>query len=526
MTNHVLIFNNVKRGNYVDDLKVDKGKIDYPVFIISAGLLLLFIILGFVNQDLVTNVVNSSFAFSIKYFGGFYQLILIGTFLIALYLGYSKYGKIKLGKMNKPEIGTFEWISIIMCTLLAAGGVFWAAAEPLAHFINTPPYFDGIESGSAAAVVPALATSFVDWGFLAWAILGTLGTIVLMYAHYHKGAPLKPRTLLYPFFGDKIIKKSVLGSFVDVFCVISVAAGTIGPIGFLGLQASYGLSALFNISDTLAMQILIIVLLVIAAAISAASGIHRGIQILSTYNVYLALFLVVAVLVLGPALFISNSYLESFATYVQNFFTLSAYRGDESWLSGWTIFFFAWFLGYGPMMAIFVTRISRGRTIRQLVTAVAVVAPIISTFWFTVVGGTGIFQEMMNPGSISKAYESNGPPAAMIAITEQLPFGTILGFLFIVATIIFVLTTTDSMSLTISMAITGSGDPSKVLRVFWALLMGAVAVLLLTIGEDSVDSLQSFIVVTAVPVSLLLLTTFWTAPQVCREMAKEQGIIK
>ena len=124
---------------------------------------------------------------------------------------------------------------------------------------------------------------------------------------------------------------------------------------------------------------------------------------------------------------------------------------------------------------------------------------------------TKIFQEIINPGSISEALNENGPPAAMIAITEQLPFGTIIGFLFIVATIIFVLTTTDSMSLTISMAITGSSYPSKALRVFWALLMGAVAVLLLTIGEDSVNSLQSFIVVTAVPVSFLICTTFTTA---------------
>src|SRR5699024_921552 len=120
-----------------------------------------------------------------------------------------------------------------------------------------------------------------------------------------------------------------------------------------------------------------------------------------------------------------------------------------------------------------------------LITAVAIIAPVISTFWFTVVGGTGIFQEMTNPGIISEALNANGPPAAMIAITDQLPFGTVIGFLFILANIIFVLTTTDSMSLTISMAITGSSDPSKLLRIFWALLMGAVAVLLLTIGEDS-----------------------------------------
>lgn len=511
-----------RRNNLLKNLSKNGQTIDKPVLFLSGGALLAFVVIALINQELVTSVVDYLFGFSVKYFGSIYQFLMMGTFLIALYLGFSKFGKIRLGKLDKPEMGYFKWISIIMCTLLAAGGVFWAAAEPLSHLINVPPHFSGIKAGTAEAVAPALATSFVDWGFLSWALLGTLGTIVLMYSHYHRGAPLKPRSLLYPIFGDKVMKKSVLGTFVDTFSIISVAAGTIGPIGFLGLQAGYGISSLFGIPDNIFIQCMIIIVIVIAAAISAATGIHKGIQILSTYNVILALLLMVAVLLLGPGLFIFDSYLESFGLYIQNFISMSTYRSDGAWLGGWTVFFFAWFIGYGPMMAMFVSRISRGRTIRELVTTVAVVAPVIATFWFTVVGGAGIFKEIKTPGSISNALNSDGPPAAMMAIADQLPLGTILGFLFLLATIVFVLTTTDSMSLTISMAITGTGDPSKILRVFWALIMGLVATVLLTIGEDSVDSLQSFIVVTAVPVSLLMLTTFWTAPKVCRELAEEQ----
>ncbi|MBP1971389.1 choline-glycine betaine transporter [Virgibacillus natechei] len=506
-------------------LSKNDQSIDKPVLFLSGGALLAFVIFALINQDLVTLMVDYLFGFSVKYFGSIYQFLVMGTFLIALFLGFSKFGKIRLGKLDKPELGYFQWLSIIMCTLLAAGGVFWAAAEPLSHFLTVPPHFPGIEAGTMEAVAPALATSFVDWGFLSWALLGTLGTIVLMYSHYHRGAPLKPRSLLYPIFGDKIAKRSALGTFVDTFSIISVAAGTIGPIGFLGLQAGYGMSALLGIPNNVLIQCTIIAVIVIAAAISAATGIHKGIKLLSTYNVILALLLMVAVLILGPGLFIFDSYLESFGLYVQNFFSMSTYRSDEAWLGAWTVFFFAWFIGYGPMMAMFVSRISRGRTIRELVTTVAVIAPVVATFWFTVVGGAGIFNELKNPGSISDALSSDGPPAAMIAIAEQLPFGTILGFLFLLATIVFVLTTTDSMSLTISMAITGNGNPSKALRVFWVLIMGLVATVLLTIGEDSVESLQSFIVVTAVPVSLLMLTTFWTAPRVSKALAREQSII-
>src|SRR5699024_11469838 len=123
---------------------------------------------------------------------------------------------------------------IIMCTLLAAGGVFWAAAEPLSHFMEIPPHSPSVENGTHEAAITALAASFVDWGFLAWAILGTLCTIVVMYANYNKGAPLKPRALLYAFFAAKIMNNSISGTCVDVFSLISVAGGTISPRGYLG----------------------------------------------------------------------------------------------------------------------------------------------------------------------------------------------------------------------------------------------------------------------------------------------------
>ena len=509
----------------MNQFKNTKDKIDWPVFIISGGTLLVFIIGGIINQEFVNNIVNWLFNFSATYFGGMYQVILLITFILALILGFSKYGKIRLGKADKPELSTFRWISVIMCTLLAGGGIFWAAAEPISHFLEVPPHYEGVEAGTLDAVVPALATSFVDWGFLAWTILGTLGTIVFMYAHYHRGAPLKPRSLLYPILGNKFSEKSVVGTLIDAFSIIAVAAGTIGPIGFLGLQAGYGFNTLFGTPDTFPVQALIITVVVIIAAISAATGVYKGIQLLSTYNVILSIGLVLLVLIIGPAMFIFNNFIESFGVYVQDIITTSTFRGDEGWLGAWTVFFFAWFLGYAPMMGIMVARVSRGRTIREIVTAVAIIAPIVTAFWFTILGGTSIFQELLNPGVISDEIASSGVQAAMIATTEQLPMSTILGLLFMIATVVFVLTTVDSMALSISMAITGQGDPSAAMRVFWAVVMGGVAIILLNIGEDSINSLQSFIVVTALPVAFLMITTFWTAPKVCRTLAEEQNII-
>lgn len=502
-----------------------KTQLDLPVLIISGGLLILFILASCINPQLVNNLVNYSFNASVKYFGALWQILMLVTFLVAIGLSVSKFGQIRLGNLNQPEIPTFRWIAIIMCTLLAGGGVFWAAAEPIYHFISTPPVFDGITSKTQQAVIPALSQSFMHWGFLAWSILGTLSSIVLMYGHYDKGMPLKPRTLFYPIFGEKIMKKSILGTLVDVFSVIAVAAGTIGPIGFLGLQASYGLESIFGIPDVYTTQLFIVFGLAAVAAISAASGIDKGIQILSRFNIILTLILVILMLILGPAGFIFDSFLGSIAIYFQDFLKLSLYRGNTTWLSSWTVFFWGWFIGYGPMMAIFISRISRGRTLRELVIAVSVIAPLITNFWFTVIGGSGIFYELQNPGCISDALNTSGMPAAMIAITKQLPMGTVMAAAFLFVTISFVATTGDSMAYTISIAITGDGNPPAGLRVFWAIVMGFVAAVLLSIGEESISSLQSFIVVTAVPVSIILLPTVFLAPKVARCMAKEQNIL-
>ncbi|WP_101953571.1 MULTISPECIES: BCCT family transporter [Virgibacillus] len=493
-----------------------------PVFIISGGLLIIFILLSIWNKDAVGSAVNTLFAYSSDLFGAYWQLLLLGNFFIGLGLAFSKYGKVKLGNQNEPKYSYFKWVAMILVTLLASGGVFWAASEPMYHYMTTPPLFGGGEFNHLHA---AFAQSFMHWGFLAWAILGTLSVIVMMYVHYSKGLPLKPRGLLYPIFGEKIYQKSILGSAADIFSIIATVAGTLGPLGFLGLQISYGLNHLFNIPNTLSVSIIVILILVVIAAISAATGVDRGILTLSRYNVGFTIFLAAVVLIVGPTTFIIDALVGGTGVHLQNFFTMSMFRGDEAWLSFWTIFFWGWFIGYAPMLIVFISRISRGRTIRELIIGVSIVAPIVSNFWFSIVGGTGVHFEMENAGSISNALNDGGMPAAVMAITDQLPLGIVFGVSFLVVSIIFVATTADTMSYTVAATLSGNDHPKRWLRVFWALIFGATSMVILTIGEDSVTSIQNSIVITAVPVSFLLLPPLWTAPKIARTMALEQGLI-
>ncbi|HLR63791.1 MAG TPA: BCCT family transporter [Lentibacillus sp.] len=500
----------------------EKIKTDWTVFAVSGGFLILFIVLSFINSTMVGEWITTLFNYSADLFGAYWQVLLFGNFAIGIYLAFSRYGRVKLGRMDKPKYSYYRWVAMILVTLLASGGVFWAASEPMYHYMTTPPLFGGGEVNNISA---AFAQGFMHWGFLAWAILGTLATIVMMYVHYSKGYPMRPRALLFPIFGEKIFHKSVLGSAADIFSIIATAAGTLGPLGFLGLQIAYGLNHLFGVPNTVSVSILVVVVLVVIAAISAATGVDRGILLLSRVNVGMTFLLGIIMLLIGPTLFIIDAFVGGTGFHLQNFFAMNFYRGDNAWLGAWTIFFWGWFIGYGPMLIIFISRISRGRTIRELIIAVSIVAPLVTNFWFSVVGGTGVFFELENPGSVSGALNEAGMPAAVMAIMDQLPMGTVMAVAFLIISVVFVATTTDTMSYTVSVTLTGNDHPARWLRVFWALIFGGTTMMILTIGEGSISAIQNSIVITAVPVSFLLLPPLWNAPQIAKKMALEQGLM-
>ncbi|MGJ5620157.1 BCCT family transporter [Sulfitobacter sp. MF3-043] len=496
-----------------------------PLFAISGGFIAAFCLLALFNLDALSAAVDWGFNFAATYFGLYWQILLLATFLIGLVLCVLPGGRAIMGGLAVPEFSVFQWGSMIMCTLLAGGGVFWAAGEPIAHFLSSPPLY-GAEGATKAAVNPAMAQSFMHWGFLAWAILGSLSTVMLMHYHYEKGLPLAPRTLLYPVFGDRAINGPI-GLIADAASIIAVVAGTVGPIGFLGLQVSYGMSALFGFSDGFAMQATVIVGLTIIYTISAMTGLSRGIQLLSKINVILAAALLLFILIAGPTGFIFGSFFSGFATYLGNFFQMALFRGDAAvfgapgWLGWWTVFFWGWFMGYGPLMAMFIARISRGRSIRSIIIMLSIVAPIVTNFWFTIIGGTGISMELAEPGTISAAFEGFNLPAALLAITTNLPLGFFVSVLFLILTTIFVATTGDSMSYVIASTMSDGDMPPAAIRVFWGVTMGIMAIILISVGSGGVSKLQSFIVVTAVPVSLILLPSLWDALRITIAKGKQ-----
>jgi len=492
---------------------------DPIVLVLTMGFIIAFVALSLWDIEYTAAAISSGFGWTAKYFGSFFQALLLLTFFIALFTGFSRYGTARIGGTSKPEISTFRWLSMILCTLLAGGGVFFAAGEPIYHYLVTPPAYD-TEASTPAAIAPGLAQSFMHWGFLAWAVLGSLSAIVLSYSHYVKGKPLQPRTLLYPVFGERILKGWV-GSVIDACCVIAVVAGTVGPIGFLATQVSFGLSELFGAKDGFALQLTILAMLAAIYMTSALTGIHKGIQFLSRMNVFLALAIAAVIILFGPTLFLANSYLQGMGNYLGSFFemaTTTNVTAPDWWMQWWTVFFFAWFIGYTPLMAVFVARISKGRTIRQMITAVAIVAPVVTTLWFTLLGGSGIYFQAEGSFDLTEALKNFEFDIATLTVAQALPGGKFMAAAILLLTTVFVATTGDSMSYSIAMVGAGHDEPNPWVRVFWGGAMATMAGVLLYMGSGQIGVLQQFIVITALPVSLIILPTLWTGPQTAKAM--------
>lgn len=481
---------------------------NHRVTFLSTVLVIGFLGLFAINPELFGQFIDGSYSWSAEHFGLFWQIFMVANFAVALFAMTRPGATRRLGKLDTPEFPTFQWVAMVLCTLLAGGGVFWAAAEPIAHLVSPPPVFGEVDPLSARAINIALAQSFLHWGFLAWSVLGSLAAIILMHLHYEQGMPLAPRTLLQPLIGEERVK-GWLGDLADVVSALAVFAGTVGPIGFLGLQISYGLSQFLGTNDSLAMQLTTIAALMVVYLSSAVSGMHKGIQILSRLNIILGLALLAFLLLAGPTTFIIEHFFGALSTHLQWFPQQALFRGDTGWLSSWTVFFWGWFIGYSPMMALFIARISRGRSARDVILLMSVGAPLLTMAWFSILGGTGLGLEVASPGMITGPFEGFNLPAVLLAITSAMPMDTVITIGFLVLTALFVATTGDSMTYSLAVVSSGHDQPPRWLRLFWGLAMGITAMVLLSGSEGGIGQLQSFIVVTAVPVSLLMLPSLW-----------------
>ncbi|MBN3581499.1 BCCT family transporter [Algoriphagus aestuarii] len=470
------------------------------VFFPSAGLIVLFVTLTLIFQESVGDLFESLQAYISTSFGWLYVLAVNVILIFCIYLGFSRFKNIRLGGINaKPEFSTWAWLSMLFNAGIGLVLMFYAVAEPVSHFSN-PPYG---EAGTLQAAKNALNLSYLHWGLHGWGVYALMGLSIAFFK-YNKGLPLGVRWILYPLLGDRL--KGPIGHFIDTMAVVATLFGLATTLG-LGIQhINSGLNYLFNVPNSAEIQVILIGIITLFATASVVSGLHNGIQILSKVASIMAISLMVFMLIVGPTLFILGSTVQSTGSYLQSLIGtatwMEVYRGTH-WMDSWTFFYWAWWFAWAPFVGLFIARISRGRTIREFMMGVLLGPTAASIIWISIFGNTAFHVELFGPGGISEAVQEN-INTGLYSLLELFPLPYLSIFFVVLAGIIFFVTSSDSGSLVIDFITSGGRDDTPVkLRIFWALIEGAVAAVLVLGG--GLIALQTGSLVTGLPVCILML---------------------
>ncbi len=431
----------------------------------------------------------------------FYVLTMAFIFFFVIFLGFSRYGSIRLGPDHStPDYSLGTWLSMLFAAGMGIGLMFFGVAEPLMHYLSPPT----AEKGTVAAVQEAMKMTFFHWGLHAWAIYTVVG-LVLAYFSYRHNLPLTLRSALYPLIGEKIYQWP--GHLVDIFAVVSTVFGVATSLGLGASQVNAGFGYLFDIDISTINQIIIMCAITALAVISVATGLDKGIRRLSEANMILAVGLLVLVLVLGPTVFLLKAYLQNmgdyFADIVHNTFNLFAYK-KTNWIGGWTIFYWGWWLAWAPFVGLFIARISRGRTISEFILGVMLIPSLFTLLWMAIFGNSAI--DLVHNQGVAALGDmvSQNSSVALFVFLENFPLTSVLSFLSVLMIVIFFVTSCDSGAMVVDMLCShGSNETPLWQRVYWAVGIGVVASILLLAG--GLNALQTMTIASALPFAMVLI---------------------
>ncbi|MBO0993626.1 BCCT family transporter [Bacillus sp. SD088] len=471
------------------------------VFWVSLAICLLVVIWGSIApenlESLTTNITN----LLSKDFGWFYLLSVIVMLVFCVFLMFSRYGDVKLGKANDgPEFSLMSWFAMLFSAGMGMGLVFWTTAEPISHAFTSSA---GAELGSDEAIQDALKYSFFHWGIHAWAIYGVVG-LVLAYFKFHQGAPGLISSTLVPIFGKKRMEGR-LGKWVDILAVFATVVGVAATLGFGSAQITSGLSFLIGTPDTFAVQI---VILVVSAALfiwSAWSGIGRGIKYLSNINMGLAGVLLLLLFIVGPTLYILNMFTHTIGAYLSDFFRMSLRIGPlneetRAWIDDWTIFYWAWWISWSPFVGIFIARISKGRTVKEFMLGVLFVPALVCFIFFSVFGVSALNLEQNGIAKISELSVET----STFGVLAEYPLGTPMSIITVFVVAIFFITSADSATFVLGMLSTnGLLNPANSVKIMWGLAQAALAAIIVYFGGT--QGLQNMLIIAALPFTIVVL---------------------
>ncbi|PWH07529.1 BCCT family transporter [Brachybacterium endophyticum] len=505
--------------------------LDKFVFFPAAVLAVAFVLWGVISPAGLGSTATKMLNGTMSNFGWLFVIAGSVFTIFVIVVAFSRFGSIPLGKDDEePEFKTSSWIAMMFATGMGIGLIFYGVGEPLFFYLSPPPNTVEPEAAQAAAI--AMGQTAFHWTLYPWAMYAIVG-LGVAYGSFRLGRSQLFSSMFTGLFGERAVN-GVGGKIINILAILATLFGSACSLGLGALQIGGGITA-SGLMDKVTSPILVIIIAVLTACFvaSAVSGIEKGIQMLSNINMVLAVLLAVIVFIGGPTLFILNIIPSTIGEFIKDLPAMASRTsanggGDvQTWLSTWTVFYWAWWISWSPFVGLFIARISRGRTVRQFVTGVLLVPSAISIIWFAIFGGGAIGlqeraeQAKNSAGMLAKSGDDINFDTVLFDLLGNMPVPNwvyiILVVLSVVLVAIFFVTGADSASIVMGgLAENGAEEPRKFQVIFWGVATGAVAAVMLLAGGDdpaeALNGLKNITIVSALPfviVMLLLCISVW-----------------
>ncbi|MFG0634335.1 BCCT family transporter [Pseudomonas sp. xss_2] len=487
----------------------ERVRVNNVVFITSALLILVLTALLIAVPEKAGEALNVAQTWLTRTFGWYYMLVIGGYLVFVVVLAFSNFGKLKLGgKDDQPDFSYGAWAGMLFSSGIGISLLYFGASEPLDHYFNPP---EG-PSASAEAARQGLQLTFLHWGLHGWAIYALVGLAVGYFAYRHN-QPLALRSALYPLMGERWVKGGA-GHAVDIFGMFVTLLGLVTNLGIGSMQVASGLEYLFGMDHSKTNLLIVILVMATVATVAAVSGVENGIRRLSNLNILLFSGLLIFVLLAGDTLHLLNGFVQNIGDYLNGIvlktFDLYVYEGEagksERWLGLWTVFYWAWWISWGPFVGMFIARISKGRTVRELVAGVLLIPLGFTLAWLSIFGNTAL-DLVMNHGAVELGKTALEQPSMSIyQLLEYFPAAKIvIGVAVFVGFVLF-LTPADSGAVMMANLSCKGGqvdeDAPHWMVVFWSVVITLVTIGLLFAGNFA--AMQTMVVLAGLPFSVVL----------------------
>ncbi|CAI8727366.1 MULTISPECIES: choline BCCT transporter BetT [Pseudomonas] len=487
----------------------EKVTVNGWVFYTSTALILLLTAILIIAPQEAGRMLGMAQAWLSRSFGWYYMVVIAAYLVFVVGLAFSSYGKLKLGsKDDTPDFSYGAWAGMLFSSGIGISLLYFGASEPLDHYFNPP---EGAAATNLAAR-QAVQLTFLHWGLHGWAIYALVGLAVAYFAYRHN-QPLALRSALYPLVGERWVKGAA-GHAVDGFGMFVTLLGLVTNLGIGSLQVSSGLENLFGMEHSNTNLLIVIIVMSTVATIAAVSGVENGIRRLSNLNIVLFSGLLIFVLLFGPTLHLLNGFVQNIGDYLNGVvlktFDLYVYEGDSAksdrWLGLWTLFYWAWWISWAPFVGMFIARISRGRTVRELVAGVLLIPLGFTLAWLSIFGNSAL-DLVMNQGAVELGKTAlEQPSMAIYQLLEHYPASkVVIGVSIFVGFVLF-LTPADSGAVMMANLSCKGGnvdeDAPHWLRIFWSVVITLVTIGLLFAGNF--EAMQTMVVLAGLPFSVVL----------------------